>query len=457
MFHIALWGAKFYLFILKLLKKEKDDKPGMIACRLCPNFLEKLNKPKMVIGVSGTNGKTTTTNLIADTLKNDNKKVIYNDWGANTLSGYVRCLIEGVNIFNKPKDVIAIVEIDEVSSDIYLPLIKPNYLVLTNLFRDSMHRNANPDYVFNKMKQGLNKDIVLILNGDDPFSSRLGEKTNKCVFYGIEKQDFENKKESNNLINDFTICPKCFSKLEYDFVRYHHIGKVHCPNCSFKSKTIDYLGIINKKENCLIVKHENESTSYKLISDSIINLYNEIAVITLLSELGYEKEKLVNLIEKLEIPKSRYYSKKANNIEITTMVSKGMNAIATSRALDYVSNINKNLEIVLVIDDQFDNKGGSEAIAWIYDSDFEFLNKDNIKRIVVGGVRSRDYKLRLLLAGVPKEKIYICNKELDTPKFVTTKDIDEIIILHDVYFITGANKIRDEICDMIKGEEKHEN
>ena len=76
MFYLGLWAAKFYLFILKILKKEKDDKPGFVGYKFCHNFLERLNKPKIVIGVTGTNGKTTTTNLIADSLKKCGYKYI---------------------------------------------------------------------------------------------------------------------------------------------------------------------------------------------------------------------------------------------------------------------------------------------------------------------------------------------------------------------------------------------
>ena len=100
MFYIALIIAKLHLAILKLFHKEKDDKPGFLAYKLCPNFLEKLNKPDIVIGITGTNGKTTTTNLLAEALKKCDYNVIYNDWGANTSGVYSRFLIECVNIFN---------------------------------------------------------------------------------------------------------------------------------------------------------------------------------------------------------------------------------------------------------------------------------------------------------------------------------------------------------------------
>ena len=52
-FYIALWSSKLLLFFLKILKKEKDDKPGLLAYRICKNFNEKINKPDLTIVVTG--------------------------------------------------------------------------------------------------------------------------------------------------------------------------------------------------------------------------------------------------------------------------------------------------------------------------------------------------------------------------------------------------------------------
>lgn len=452
MFYLGLWAAKFYLFILKIFKKEKDDKPGFVGYKFCHNFLERLNKPKIVIGVTGTNGKTTTTNLIADSLKKCGFKVIYNSWGANTLGGFARCLIEGVTIFNKPKDVVAILEIDEVSCDESIPYLNLSYLVMTNLFRDSMHRNANPDYVFSKYTKALDKKTVLVLNGDDPFSSRLCDYVTKSVFYGIDKLDTD-KNVCENLVNDFTLCPKCHNKLIYSYVRYHQIGKVHCSKCDFKSPDLTYKGVLDYENNKIIV---NNTLNVNMINDSLFNCYNEMAVISLLKELKVEDNKIIDTINSITIAKSRYQTKEYKGITFINLVAKGMNAVATSRALDYVRNIEGNLEVILLLDDQFDNKNGSEAVAWIYDADFEFLNKSNIKKIVVGGVRSKDYVLRLLLAGVPKEKIVNCMKEEEVSEKVITKGIDKIVLLYDVYFVSEASKIRDTIIKNMKSGDYYE-
>lgn len=447
-FYLALWLGKIYLFFLKLLKQEKDDKPGLLCLKIDNNFLDEIKKPKTVIAITGTNGKTTVSNMLAEILIKDNKKVVYNDWGANTRASVTRCLLDSVNIFNKTVVDIAVLETDEITSNDIFPLVKPNYIVVTNLFRDSMHRNANPDYVFDKINNFIPKDSTLILNADDIISSNLGPN-NKKVLYSIEKQKWE--KEQKNIVIDKRICPICHNELKYEFRRYHHIGKVHCPVCHFKSLTPNYIATkINLQKETITVNHKDEKTEYKLSNDSIFNAYNTLATITTLRTMGINNNKIIDYLKNQTIVKSRYSSTKINNIEINTIAAKGLNGVAVSHVCNYLSNIKGNIEIIIVIDDTFDNKGGSEAIAWIYDADFEFLNQENIKKIIVGGKRNRDYHLRLLLGGIKEEKIVCVENEQDTYKYLSFNNIDKIFILHEVYYITGARKIKENIIKKIK-------
>ena len=57
-FYIALWASKLMMGFYYLIKKPKTDMPGLLACKMCPDFLEKISKPKLTITVTGTNGKT---------------------------------------------------------------------------------------------------------------------------------------------------------------------------------------------------------------------------------------------------------------------------------------------------------------------------------------------------------------------------------------------------------------
>ena len=116
-----------------LIKKPKTDMPGLLACKMCPDFLEKISKPKLTITVTGTNGKTTTSTLLNDFLKSNGMTTSFNDWGANMMAGYAVNLIRGVSLFNKPKVDCSILGADELTLDTWMAKIKPDYLLVTNI------------------------------------------------------------------------------------------------------------------------------------------------------------------------------------------------------------------------------------------------------------------------------------------------------------------------------------
>ena len=446
-FYIALWASKLCTFLYTLMGNRQDDKPGMLALKICDDFIDKINKPT-IICITGTNGKTTVTNMVSNMLLNDKKKVIYNDWGANTRSGVSRCLLDGVTIFNRSKKDYAILETDELLSNEILPSVKPKYLVVTNLSRDSLHRNAHPYYIFDKINNFIPKETTLILNADDPISSELGND-NKCLYFGISEQKTDSKVPIN-IINDFRICPNCNTKVIYNYIRYHHIGNYYCPNCHKKSKEADYLitKIDYDKQN-IKVKFKDKEDEYPIINDSIFNIYNLLAATTLMRELDYKPKEITNLLNSNKIVASRYSNTIVKGIEINTIASKGLQGMAPSRVMDYIKQETGNIEVILVLDDATDKKYGSECTTWIYEIDFEFLNKDNIKRIIVGGVRSNDYKARLLLAGIDREKIVCTQDEEDTYKYLLLKNTDKVFICHDLFFVSGAKKIKDKIIEKI--------
>ena len=442
MFYISLWISKLYLF---LTKNKNSDRAGMIAIRLDKNFLKHIKKPDIIIAVTGTNGKTTTCNFLVDILKKSGYKVTSNSEGANLKPGISKALMKGVNIFNKSKTDIAVLEFDELSTKILLPDLKPKYTVVTNLFLDTMKRNGHTDYVFNKINEGLPTDTTLILNADDLISSQLG-KDNKKIFFGIDKLDSDVLK-SNSLVQDIRVCPKCYTKLEYDYIRYHHIGKAHCPNCKFKNYKADY-----KLTN---IDYENKSITinnkkYSLINDGIFNIYNQLTAVALLNELKVKD--IDECFSSLEVVKSRYSYHKINDIEIITQLAKGQNAIACSRALDYVANIEGKKEVILIFDDIYDReaKDRSEVMSWLYDTDFEYLKNENITKIVIGGFRAYDYKVRLLLAGISEDKIKTTLEELDTYKYLDLNKNSKVIIVHDIYMIRTANELVSKIKEVIK-------
>ena len=108
--------------------------------------------------------------------------------------------------------------------------------------------------------------------------------------------------------------------------------------------------------------------------------------------------------------------------------------------------------MVLLVDEVFRDPKRSESISWIWESDYEFLNRDNIKKIVVAGARHLDHKLRLLTAGVPGDKILTLRHEEDVIRHVDIHGVRKIYFLHDVNAISRTRRICEAVRDRIEQE-----
>ena len=450
-YFISFYAAKATILLLKLLRKNATVYPGKLAIKICPDFLGHIQKPKKLICITGTNGKTTVSNLVTDILRKNGYKVLNNGFGSNVARGIVTTLVTGVNFFGKSKYDIGILEIDERSSKLIYPYINPDYILCTNIFRDSMKRNANTEFILSILNDSIPKKTKLILNADDLLCSSISPE-NSRVYFGIDKLDTDIK-ECINIIQDIKTCPKCDTKLEYDYLRYHHIGHAHCPNCGFESPHADYLVTEVDFENKKIeVNNKDKTTKFQLIQTSIFNIYNMIAAISLLSEIGLEEDVIQRSFTELEIVKTRFDEEFINGKRIIMHLAKGQNPVACSRVFDYVQHETGNKMIILLIDDFFDAKESSENVAWLYDADFQLLNHDSIKQILVAGDRYLDTKLRLLLAGIDEDRI-AADKEYDKIlNYVNLKNIDTIYVLYDMYQSENTNSIKNRLIQKMNAD-----
>ena len=102
-FIIALIFGKLAMWLQKLLGMNASYFPGKLAIKLCPDFLGRIDKPKTIITVTGTNGKTTCCNMILDVLSDAGFKVLNNRAGSNTDAGIATSLISGSTLGGKAK------------------------------------------------------------------------------------------------------------------------------------------------------------------------------------------------------------------------------------------------------------------------------------------------------------------------------------------------------------------
>lgn len=447
-FFIVLYLSKLSRIALKLIGRDATYFPGKLAVTLCPDFLGRIDKPKTIIGVTGTNGKTTVCNMIEDCLKENGYEFIDNHLGSNINSGLASTLIEGASLLGKQKKDLAVFEIDERSAVKIYPYVTPTYLVCTNLFRDSLKRNAHTEFISNILTNNIPKETKLILNGDDLIVSNLATN-NERVYFGIDRLETDLDK-CENIVRDITVCPKCDTKLEYDFVRYNHVGRAYCPKCDFASPKINYeITNINFDKMKMTIKNEEKEENYDIINNNIINIYNMLATITVLKEIGLTRNQINPVLKKQKIVDTRYSKEKVKNIEIITQLSKGMNPIACSRAFDYVRKEEGNKAVFVLLDDLHEAANSSENIAWQYDTDYEFLNSESIKQILTAGARYLDTYVRLQMADIPKEKIIYQRDEMSLVEKLNLEGIDKVFILHDLYSIDLKNQIKKKVEEKV--------
>lgn len=449
-FLIALWISKAAMLLQKLLGMNASYFPGKLAIKLCPDFLGRIDKPETIITVTGTNGKTTCCNMLLDILTENGYDVLNNKAGSNIDAGIASALIAEASIFGRVSKKLGLFEVDERSSKKIYTYVHPNYTVCTNLFRDSIQRNAHPEFIFSFIDSNLPGDTHLILNADDPISSRLKEGNSRSYF-SIGRLPTD-RDECVNIINDMRMCPKCHAKLEYEYVRYHHIGKMRCPVCGFASPEPDFLASPDWEKGSFTVKTHEGVEEYPLVSSSVFNTYNQVTVVAMLRTFGLSAEAIAKSFSHLKIVESRFTSVEKNGVEVITNMTKGQNPVACSIVFDYIRHEPGDKEVVLMLDDMTYKKT-TEIMTWVFDADFELLDHESIKRIVVGGVRTHDYHLRLLLAGIPEEKIRCVGTETDAPKELALERGEKVFILHDLTTPVMTRQVRDGILEELDRRE----
>ncbi len=163
--------------------------PGLIIEKLNKKFLQvSLSQlQEGVIVVTGTNGKTTTTKVLTNLLEQQGMRVLSNPTGSNFTRGVVSTILDKIHLNGKLDCEIAVLELDEAFSRIFVKSVKPRYVVLLNVMRDQLDRYGEIDLTAQMMEETAQAATLgVIINQSDRRLTEIAEgiKT-KVTYFGV--------------------------------------------------------------------------------------------------------------------------------------------------------------------------------------------------------------------------------------------------------------------------------
>lgn len=183
--------CKLTHLLLRLMGRKGYALPGYVALKLYPGILEKLSENLHCICVTGTNGKTTTVHLLSELLKRKfGDELLQNIPGGNLNlpQSIAFVLIRNTDAFGRMKCRYAVIECDEAFMPTVCKALRPEILVMTNLGEDQASRFPSVEYVYDRIRSGLEAcggSTLLCANADDMYASRLAsEYGGTTLLYG---------------------------------------------------------------------------------------------------------------------------------------------------------------------------------------------------------------------------------------------------------------------------------
>lgn len=397
---LAIWAAKLATVGAKLLGKNGSSMPGTVALKICPDILTRLSNDikKDIIAVWGTNGKTTTNNMIYTVLENQGYKIVCNKVGSNMLSGVVSAFISYSTLTGKVRADYACLEMDEAYARIILKYLTPSKIVITNLFRDQMDRYGEIDTTISYIQMALDKakNATLILNGDDPLTASLGTGYKNTLYYGIT----ENLGLNLNETREGRYCRSCGAPLKYDFYQYGQLGKYRCSKCGFHRPTPQYDG-----KNITVddyVSFDVCGTHIDLPCKGIYNIYNALAAFAFCDSCGIPKNYIANGLQK--------YKGQIGRMEEFTIKGKlvvfnlAKNPASFNQSIGNVINEKRTKDVIIGIND---NDPDGNDVSWLWDVDFEKLKDDSVTSYTTTGIRAKDMAVRLKYCDIDQSKMTV--------------------------------------------------
>jgi UDP-N-acetylmuramyl tripeptide synthase len=379
--------------------------PGRLLLRVSPDALGRMGAEldDGAAVVSATNGKTTTSAMVAAILERAGERVVHNRAGSNMGWGVATALLDA----RRGRGQLGLFEVDEAWLPSVARSLHPGTYLLANLFRDQLDRYGELESLAEGWA-GLVAEQAgaarFVLNADDPLVADLGRGREGVVYFGVG-DDSQALPELQHAA-DSKHCRNCGTPYVYDAVYLGHLGRYRCPGCGRErprpSVEAERVVLDGMRGAAATIRTPAGTIDVDLPVPGLYNVYNAVAATALALELGATLEHVrlalegfggaFGRVETIAVPAAGGASRPLSILLVKNPA--GANEVLRTLTLE-----DDRVDLWIALNDK---TADGRDVSWIWDADFELL-AGRVGHVTCSGTRAEEMALRLKYAGIDAE------------------------------------------------------
>jgi UDP-N-acetylmuramyl tripeptide synthase len=374
---LAIWLGKLTLLVLRVLGRRGTALPGLVVEKLFPRFLpRRLSQLSQgVVVVTGTNGKTTTTKMVAAVL-GQQYRVLTNDTGGNFVRGVITSVLQQSSWSGRTPADVAVLELDEAHAVRFCEVYQPERLLLLNVLRDQLDRFGEIDttaQILAKVAAKTTKNVVV--NRDDPRLVKLAEDVSAEVSY-------------------FGVAPALRELFPTDEEMYG--GEISRSDLAADAELLDVkLGQTTE----LDLRMHDTVEQISLQAEGAHNAQNAAATAALALTFQLDPHLIAAGLRAVEPAFGRGQSFDLDGRRIVLQLVK--NPAGFRQSLRTLDGLNAAATVIAINDDYADGRD----MSWLWDVEFASALQGKTGYLVTSGTRASDMAVRLHYDGIATDEI----------------------------------------------------
>ncbi len=377
--------------------------PGLVAATIAPRLMERLASTPGhgVATVTGTNGKTTTTHLLAAIVRAAGIEPLTNPSGSNLERGVIAAYTEQVDAMGRLPDAasqVGLFEVDEAVLPWLFPRLRPRVAVFLNLFRDQLDRYGEVDSVADGWGAMLRRAAhahTLVLNADDPAIALLAESAHgPVVTFGVDDDAVALTHADH--ASDARFCV-CGARFVYDAIYMGHVGRWRCTFCG-RARVAPTVSArhVELRTDGATIEMTIAGAPVTVVSPlaGLYSVYNVLAAAAAAHALGIDASTIASALAAAGPAFGRQERFTIGERSARLLLAK--NPAGLNEVIRALTAGDAPLMVLAMLNDGVQD---GQDVSWIYDADVEALAGRGVT-LVCSGDRADDLALRCALAGV---------------------------------------------------------